>query len=462
VEEVDFDTDADIVGLTGYVIHKQRIFELAAEFRRRGKFVVAGGPFASLCPEELRGKVDVIFIDEAEYTWPQFLEDFERGTWKSEYRQVEKPSMHDSPLPRFDLLKVDRYRTMTIQFARGCPFNCEFCDIIVMYGRRPRTKTVAQVMAEVQEIHRLGVRNIFVVDDNFIGNKKEAKELLRALAAWQQANGYPIEMMTEVTLNVAQDDELLELMRAANFTTIFIGIESPRRESLQETHKTQNLRGSLLDAVHRIQRAGIEVMAGMIVGFDHDDPTIFEEQFEFIQQARIPVSMTGMLNAVPKTPLYERLKRAGRLIAESVGDQFVFTNIVPAGMSRAELYAGYKRLLERLYGYRSYRRRVMDFILNRGQLAQNRLVTSAQDIKIFFRVLWHCVLRASPARAWLTLSLMLETLLRRPRAFRDAVTFALLHKHLYEYMRSTGKRLDALLRELQEFPESQRMVPQES
>jgi hypothetical protein len=203
-------------------------------------------------------------------------------------------------------------------------------------------------------------------------------------------------------------------------------------------------------------------MAGMIVGFDHDDPTIFEEQFEFIQQARIPVSMTGMLNAVPKTPLYERLKRAGRLIAESVGDQFVFTNIVPAGMSRAELYAGYKRLLERLYGYRSYRRRVMDFILNRGQLAQNRLVTSAQDIKIFFRVLWHCVLRASPARAWLTLSLMLETLLRRPRAFRDAVTFALLHKHLYEYMRSTGKRLDALLRELQEFPESQRMVPQES
>lgn len=462
VEEVDFDTDADIVGLTGYVIHKQRIFELAAEFRRRGKFVVAGGPFASLCPEELRGKVDVIFIDEAEYTWPQFLEDFERGTWKSEYRQVEKPSMHDSPLPRFDLLKVDRYRTMTIQFARGCPFNCEFCDIIVMYGRRPRTKTVAQVMAEVQEIHRLGVRNIFVVDDNFIGNKKEAKELLRALAAWQQANGYPIEMMTEVTLNVAQDDELLELMRAANFTTIFIGIESPRRESLQETHKTQNLRGSLLDAVHRIQRAGIEVMAGMIVGFDHDDPTIFEEQFEFIQQARIPVSMTGMLNAVPKTPLYERLKRAGRLIAESVGDQFVFTNIVPAGMSRAELYAGYKRLLERLYGYRSYRRRVMDFILNRGQLAQNRLVTSAQDIKIFFRVLWHCVLRASPARAWLTLSLMVETLLRRPRAFRDAVTFALLHKHLYEYMRSTGKRLDALLRELQEFPESQRMVPQES
>ena len=158
VEPIDFDCDADIVGLTGYVIHTQRLFEIAAEFRRRGKFVVAGGPFASLCPEQLRDKVDVLFVDEAEYTWPQFLKDYEAGAWKAEYNQHEKPSMHDSPLPRFDLLKIDDYRTMTIQFARGCPFNCEFCDIIVMYGRKPRTKTVAQVMAEVGEIHRLGIR----------------------------------------------------------------------------------------------------------------------------------------------------------------------------------------------------------------------------------------------------------------------------------------------------------------
>lgn len=452
VEEVDFDTDADIVGLTGYVVHKQRIFELAAEFRRRGKFVVAGGPFASLCPEELRGQVDVIFIDEAEYTWPQFLADFQRGSWKSEYHQIEKPDMRDSPLPRFDLLKVDRYRTMTIQFARGCPFQCEFCDIIVMYGRRPRTKSVEQVMAEVREIHRLGLRNIFVVDDNFIGNKREAKELLRAIAAWQREHGYPIEMMTEVSLNVAQDDELLQLMREANFTTIFIGIESPRPESLQETHKTQNLRSSLLDAVHRIQRAGIEVMAGMIVGFDHDDPRIFDEQFEFIQRARIPVSMTGMLNAVPKTPLYERLKRAGRLVAESVGDQFVFTNILPAKMSLRELYRGYQRLLARLYSYRSYRHRVMDFILNRGSLVERKLVTSAEDLRIFLRVLWHCVLCASPRRAWMTLALLGETIVRRPAALRDAVTFALLHKHLYEYMRDTCRRLEQLARELPELP----------
>ena len=461
VEPIDFDVEADIIGLTGYVIHKQRLFELAAEFRRRGKFVVAGGPFASLCPEELRDKVDVVFVDEAEYTWPQFLRDFEAGSWQSEYHQVEKPSMHDSPLPRFDLLKIGRYRTMTIQFARGCPFNCEFCDIIVMYGRKPRTKSVSQVMAEVGEIHRLGLRNIFVVDDNFIGNKKEAKELLRALADWQTAHDYPIEFMTEVTLNVAQDDELLRLMRQANFSTIFIGIESPRAASLQETHKTQNLRGNLLDSVHRVQMAGMEVMAGMIVGFDHDDPSIFEEQFRFIQDARIPVSMTGMLNAVPKTPLYQRLKDAGRLIAESVGDQFVFTNIIPQGMSRVQLYEGYKQLLQRLYSYPNYRQRTMQLILNKGSQIQSRLLAGGQDIGIFFRILWHCILRASPRRAWMTLSLMVETLVRRPSSFRDAMTFALLHKHLYEYMRDTCRRLDELIQQIQELPDELRMLPEE-
>ena len=448
VEPIDFDTDADIVGLTGYVIHSARILELAAEFRRRGKFVVAGGPYASLCPEDLRGRVDVVFVDEAEYSWPRFLADYAAGTWLPEYRQDEKPSMHDSPLPRFDLLKIDRYRTMTIQFARGCPYNCEFCDIIVMYGRKPRTKTVAQVMAEVTEIRRLGVRNIFVVDDNFIGNKKEAKELLKALAAWQRAEGTPIEFMTEVTLNIAQDEELLTLMREANFTTIFIGIESPRAASLQETHKTQNLREDLLESVHRIQRAGIAVMAGMIVGFDHDDPTIFEEQFRFIQDARIPISMTGMLNAVPKTPLYKRLKDAGRLVAQSVGDQFVFTNIVPQGMSSGELYDGYRKLLQRLYSYRNYRRRVMELLLHKGKKFETKLVASREDLRIFGRVIRDCILKASPRRAWMTVSLMFETMLRRPRALREAVTFALMHKHLYEYMRDTCRRLESMAREL--------------
>jgi len=449
VEAIDFDVDADIVGLTGYVVHRERMVAIAAEFRRRGKLVVVGGPYASLCPEELYDHVDVVFVDEAEYTWPQFLADYATGSWQREYRQVDKPSLKDSPLPRFDLLKHERYRSMTIQFGRGCPFNCEFCDIIVMYGRQPRTKSVAQVLAEIEAIHALGVANIFVVDDNFIGDKRRAKQVLEAIVDWQRAHRFPIEMMTEVTLNVAQDGELLRLLREANFSTVFIGIESPRVASLLETHKTQNLREGLLESVHRVQAAGIEVMAGMIVGFDHDDPSIFAEQLRFIEDARIPISMTGMLNAVPKTPLHARLKQAGRLIAETVGDQFVFTNIVPASMSRAELYSGYKRLLENLYGYRAFRRRAMALVLGRGQRVRRDVSVAHGDAALLLRIVRDCVVRASPRRAWMTLAMLAETLVRRPSALREAVGLALLHKHLYEYMREIGAQLDALVVDLE-------------
>jgi radical SAM superfamily enzyme YgiQ (UPF0313 family) len=453
VEEIDFDTDADIIGVTGYIVHKKRFYEIVAEFKRRGKFVVAGGPYVSLCPEGVEGVVDVMFVDEAEYTWPQFLRDYAAGTWQPVYRQVEKPSMLDSPLPRFDLLRIDRYQSITIQFARGCPFNCEFCDIIVMYGRKPRAKSTAQVLAEVEEVYRLGGRTIFVVDDNFVGSKNLAKALLKELALWQQEHGFPLDFTTEVSLNVAHDDELLALLRGAGFRAIFIGIESPKKESLLETKKTQNTRGDILADVHHIQSYGLEVSAGMIVGFDHDDPSIFEEQFRFIQEARIPLSMTGMLIALPKTPLHERLREAGRLIAETVGDQFAFTNIVPQAMSRLDLYEGYQRLLKKLYDYRNYRRRTMALIFARGRQTSQKILVNPHDFGIFLHLLRDCVLKANPRRAWMTLCLLLQTALQRPRSFREAVYFALVHKHFYEYVRKVSATLDQIIKQLKEFPE---------
>jgi uncharacterized protein DUF4070 len=237
-------------------------------------------------------------------------------------------------------------------------------------------------------------------------------------------------------------------MKRAHFSTVFVGIESPRAASLAESNKAQNMREDILTAVHRIQAAGIQVMAGMIVGFDSDDAQIFDEQFQFIQDARIPISMTGMLNAVPRTPLHARLKKAGRLIAESVGDQFVFTNIVPHGMSRLELYEGYRGLLRRLYAYRNYRRRSMAFMLKKGSLLQSRLLAGRDDVGLFLRILWSCVLRTSPRRAWFTVSMLAETALRRPSAFRDAVILALMHKHLYEYMWDTSIHLERIIRDL--------------
>ncbi len=451
VEEIDFDVEADVVGVTGYIVHRKRMLEIVDEFRRRGRFVVIGGPYASLCPEELRGRCDVLFVDEAEETWPEFLRDLEAGTWKPEYRAAEKPDLTTSPMPRFDLLKVDRYHALTVQFARGCPFNCEFCDIIVMYGRRPRAKTPAQVMAEIRECHRLGAQQVFLVDDNFIGNKKLAKELLREIAAWGEENGHPISFNTEVSLNVAQDEELLELLRAAHFTTVFIGIESPRKESLQETKKTQNIRGDLVESVRRVHDYGIQVQAGMIVGFDHDDESIFEEQLRFIQDARIPVSMTGMLQAMPKTPLHARVASEGRLLAESTGDQFVFSNILPLSMSRLELYRGYRRLIEQLYDFRHYRRRTLDFVLHRGAQVggSGGASVNTREGLLFLRILRETLLRGGPRRAWFTLSLLVSTLLRRPSAFKEAVSFAIVHKAFQEYMETLCGHLDAAIAQIE-------------
>jgi len=448
VESIDFDVEADIVGVTGYIIHKPRMLEIIAEFRRRGRFVVVGGPFASLCPEDLRGHCDVLFVDEAEETWPAFLHDFEAGTWKTEYRADEKPDMTLSPMPRFDLVKVDQYHAMTIQSVRGCPFNCEFCDIIVMYGRRPRAKSVDQVMAEIEECHRLGASQVFVVDDNFIGNNKFAKELLRAMASWGRQHGHPIDFNTEVSLNIAGDDELLELMRAANFTTIFIGIESPRRDSLQETGKTQNMRGDLLANIRKIQSYGIQIQAGMIVGFDADDESIFEEQLAFIQAARIPVSMTGMLQALPKTPLHARVAREGRLLHEANGDQFAFSNILPAGMSRRRLYEGYRWLLSQLYDFDNYRKRTLGFLLHRGGQIHGGSNIRRGDVERLWRVLIATILRGGPRRAWFTLRLLGATLLRRPSVFKEAVSFAVVHKALHSYMERLSAGLDEAIRSM--------------
>jgi radical SAM superfamily enzyme YgiQ (UPF0313 family) len=448
VEEIDFDVDADIVGVTGYIIHAERILEIADAFRTRGRFVAIGGPFASLCPERLSGRADALFIDEAEETWPRFLEDFASGCPKSEYRAESKPDLEQSPAPRFDLLPVDRYHALTIQFARGCPFTCEFCDIIVMYGRKPRAKRVDQVMAEIRECQRLGATQVFIVDDNFIGNKRLAKELLREMAAWGREHDYPLDFNTEVSLNVAEDDELLELMRAANFTTIFIGIESPRAASLKETKKNQNLRGDLIESVRKVQAHGIQIQAGMIVGFDNDDESIFDEQLRFIQDARIPVSMTGMLQALPKTPLYDRVEKEGRLLAESGGDQFAFSNIEPARMSRRQLYEGFRWLVESLYDFDNYKRRTLEFLLHRGRQVHSGRNVRSGDLRRLVRVLYTTVIRGGPRRAWFTLSLLGATLWRRPSVFKEAVSFAVVHQAFHEYANVLGADLDAALRDI--------------
>jgi radical SAM superfamily enzyme YgiQ (UPF0313 family) len=311
---------------------------------------------ATVEPDTLEGLADVIFVGEADDTWPQFLSEWEQGCHKSRYEQPEKTDLTRLPLPRVDLLKSDRYMFGSLQISRGCPFTCEFCDIIVTFGRRPRLKTSDQVLAELETFRRAGLGIIFVVDDNLIGNKTAIKPVLREIIRWQQERAYPLTLFTEASLDLAEDEELMELMGLANFQNVFIGIETPNEDSLRETKKYQNVRpraGTLLERVHRVQRHGIDVWCGMIVGFDHDNPSIFEVMPKFLSEARISAALIGLLYAIQTTPLYDRLRAAGRLNDDEAREKYG-TNVIPLGMSREELRDGFIRVMQACYSADHY------------------------------------------------------------------------------------------------------------
>jgi radical SAM superfamily enzyme YgiQ (UPF0313 family) len=356
VEPIDWDrcARADIVGVTGMSVQRFRMKEILTELKQRGCFCVAGGPWVTVQEDYFGELVDVLFIGEAEETWPRFLTEWRQGLHQLRYEQSEKTDMTKVPTPRFDLLKMQHYGFGSLQFSRGCPFQCEFCDIIVTFGRRPRIKTSAQVIAELEAIRKSGTDLVFIVDDNLIGNKKAIKEVLREVASWQKRTNYPLTLFTEASIDLADDAELMDLMVQANFIATFVGIESPDEESLREAKKYQNVRagGTLLEKVHRIQQAGMEVWCGMIMGFDHDDDGIFDRQIEFVQRARIAFSMSGMLSAIPKTPLHDRLAAEGRLDTADVSEYG--TNVVPLLMTREELLDGYLRVLNAIYEPKAY------------------------------------------------------------------------------------------------------------
>ena len=358
VEDIDFErlARADMVCLTGMSIQGRRLIQILDEVRSRGGFTVVGGAMATVEPEELEGFADVIFVGEADTTWPRFLREWEEGRHSARYDQPEKTDLAQLPLPRIDLLKSQHYMFGSMQISRGCPFTCEFCDIIVTFGRKPRLKTSEQVLAELNAYYDAGLKIVFVVDDNLIGNKKAIKPILREIILWQEERGYPLTLFTEASLDLAEDEELMELMGAAGFQSVFIGIESPNEESLRETKKLQNVRpnaGTLIERIHRIQGKGLDVWCGMIVGFDHDDPSVFQVIPGFLAESRIGNALVGLLHAIPTTPLFDRLKKAGRL--NDSDDSALFgTNVVPLGMKREELRQGFIEVMRQLYSPDGY------------------------------------------------------------------------------------------------------------
>jgi radical SAM superfamily enzyme YgiQ (UPF0313 family) len=368
IEEASLDKKYDLVGGTSHSANLGRAKEIGRYFRGQGILTAVGGPGVTSNAERCRNDFDILFIGEAEITWPLFLKDRLAGSYKPEYRQIEKPDMSLSPMPRWDSILPDvrKYAMGTVQTTRGCPNDCEFCDVIYLNGRRQRHKSVERILEEVRVLQKLGASSISFNDDNFTVDHRWAKEVLRALIPLNNSFPVPLRYMSQVSIDVSRDEELMELLSDANFYQLLIGIESPNKESLKETGKVSNLKGDLVEQVQKVLSYGIVVRGAMIIGFDNDDKDIFDMQYDFIQKACLPAISMHMLNAPVGTRLWRRLRGEGRVIdAFAIADsssQRLFNNTIPKLMSRVELMRGFRDLYERLFSWASFKERMLGFI----------------------------------------------------------------------------------------------------
>ncbi len=426
---------ADVVMLTGMLVQRDSLHELLGRCRRLGVRTVVGGPYASARPDEL-DEADHLVIGEAEELLQDLARGLEAGNAPAVLREARKPDLTLAPVPRYDLLDVSAYQYMPVQFSRGCPFQCEFCDIITLYGRTPRTKSPEQVIKELEAILATGFRGrVMFVDDNFVGHKPEAMVLLRELARWREESGAELDFFTEASLDLADRPDLVRAMTRAGFGVVFLGLESPSRASLEETRKHQNLRGDPIEQVEFLRREGLDVWAGFIVGFDHDGPEIFDDMIAFIERAGIVYAMVGMLIALPGTPLHDRLAAEDRLRDQpDSGDMFAFTN-VRTRLPEADLLRGYLRVLETLYDADRYYARCRRHLEVYEPHPDPNLSTGVTDLLVALRSLWRQGVRGEARRAyWRFLG---WTLRRHPRKLPLAMAQACAAAHFLPYTRDT-------------------------
>jgi radical SAM superfamily enzyme YgiQ (UPF0313 family) len=417
---------ADYVMISAMIVHKDSVNEIVSRCTAFRKPIIAGGPLFTTGHEAFPA-IQHFVLGEAEDVMPQLISDLRDGNVRPQYLATERPDITRVPAPRWDLVDFRHYVTMAVQFSRGCPYDCEFCDIIVMNGRVPRTKTPAQLIAELEGLRQQGWKDmVFVVDDNFIGDRNRTKDLLRKLIAWREEVKPEMGFFTEASVNLADDAELCELMVRAGFKKVFVGIETPSSASLQECHKKQNQGRDLVEAVKTIQRAGMEVMGGFIVGFDNDKQDVFKQQFDFIQRSGVVTAMVGLLSALPQTKLYHRLKKEGRLVADSTGNNTEAVLNFKPKLSREFLQTGYRDLMKRLYEPKVYYQRIRIFLENhRPRGPQLRL--SPGDFRAFLKSFWLLGLwDRGRHNYW---RLFWGTLLRRPGQLRCAIELAIIGYH---------------------------------
>jgi radical SAM superfamily enzyme YgiQ (UPF0313 family) len=424
---------ADYVLLGAMIVQKESVREVIARCAALGKAVIAGGPLFTTGHEAFP-EIRHFVLGEAEELMPQVVADMQSGRLQSIYQAAHRPALTRTPVPRWDLIQFKYYVTMSVQFSRGCPFDCEFCDIIVMNGRTPRTKTPEQLIAELDALRRRGWKDmVFIVDDNFIGNKARTKTLLHALIDWRRRTQTCIGFLTEASVNLADDPELCALMVEAGFKKVFVGIETSSVEALAECRKVQNSNRDLVASVQTLQRAGLEVMGGFIVGFDSDRRDIFKRQFEFIQRSGVATAMVGLLTALPQTRLWRRLKTEGRLEAESSGNNSDATLNFRPKLNRDFLQTGYRDLVKKLYEPGNYYRRVRTFLKSHRPAGPGKRLSRA-DFIAFLKSFWVLgVWHRGRVGYW---RLFIGTLLRRPRQFPQAIELAILGYHFRRVAKS--------------------------
>ena len=417
---------ADMAFIGGMAVQRKSANQIIARCNALNLKVVAGGPLFTSEPDAF-GEVDHLVLDEAELTLPAFLSDLQTGQLKKVYRASCFCDLGDTPTPSWDLVKMKRYASMSIQFSRGCPFNCEFCNVTTLFGYRPRIKTPQQIIAELNRIYASGWRSsIFFVDDNFIGNKGYLKtHLLPALIEWRK-DKKGCAFFTEASINLADDPELLDMMVAAGFDSVFIGIESPDEVCLTECHKTQNKNRDLLESVAIIHRSGLQVMGGFIVGFDSDMPSIFQRQIDFIQKSGIVTAMVGMLQAPPGTRLFDRLQRESRVVNTFSGDNVDgTTNIIPL-MGIDRLLEGYQSIMKQIYSPKNYYRRVRTLLKELKATEINHPMNIQRFLSIF-RSAFRLGVLGKERFHYCTL--MLWTLICKPRLIPVAITLSIYGYH---------------------------------
>jgi radical SAM superfamily enzyme YgiQ (UPF0313 family) len=439
---------AELVIVSGMIVQKEDLLAQIQEAKRRGKRVVAGGPYPTSLPDEVQGTgVDYLVLDEGEVTLPLLVEAIARGETNGIFRSTEKPSVTETPIPRFDLLEFDVYDNMSIQYSRGCPFQCEFCDIIVLYGRKSRTKTPEQLIGELERLYELGWRgSVFMVDDNFIGNKRNVKLLLKELKGWMAEKNYPFSFVTEASVDLADDRELMELMVECHFNSVFMGIETPDEESLTLTKKFQNTRNPLSEAIDTITRAGLRVMAGFIIGFDGEKSGAGDRIVQFVEQTAIPVAMFSMLQALPNTALWHRLEKEGRLLKEKSGmNQTTLMNFVPTRPIE-DIAREYIEGFLQLYDPQRYLDRTFRHFLKMGSpknSGSGSLDISWRDIRALLILVWRQgVLRKTRWKFWINL---LKIIRYNPKVITRYLKVCAFFEHFVEYRQIVRDQINSQL-----------------